>query len=202
MKYLLLILFSFCRIFASGQNADLDLLKAINKSSSSFKNSYAHFSSDAVTPIAIGLPIGIGIAGIVKKDDQLKKDALFMAGSYIGNVIITQSLKRIIQRKRPYETHSFIIQRASEDNGRSFPSGHTSNAFATATSVALRYRKWYYVVPAYALAASAGWSRMYMGVHYPTDVLAGAILGSGCAWLGFKLEKKFNLHKPPPNPRF
>ncbi len=187
---------------AHAQSVDINILKSINNSTSSFKNSYSKTISNLVTPVAITVPVGIALAGFITKDDYLKKEALFTAGSYITSALVTQTTKRIVQRKRPYETNSFIIQRTDADNGRSFPSGHTSAAFATATSVALRHRKWYYVVPAYLYATSAGWARMYQGVHYPSDVLAGAIVGAGSAWLGFYLQKKLNFHKPPPNPKF
>ena len=71
----------------------------------------------------------------------------------------------------------------------SFPSGHTSTAFCTATSVALRYRKWYFVAPSYLFATSVAWARMYQGVHYPSDVFAGAVIGAGSAWAGYKIQK-------------
>jgi membrane-associated phospholipid phosphatase len=108
---------------------------------------------------------------------------------FIGNSIVTQSVKHIVNRPRPFEKYAFIIKRDDESGGLSFPSGHTSAAFCTATSIALRYRKWYFVAPAYLFASSVGWARMYQGVHYPSDVLAGALVGSGAAWLSWKTQK-------------
>jgi membrane-associated phospholipid phosphatase len=74
------------------------------------------------------------------------------------------------------------------------PSGHTSTAFATATSLSMAYPKWYVIIPSYAWASSVGYSRMHLGVHYPSDVFIGAIVGSGSAFLTHKanqwLEKK------------
>lgn len=57
----------------------------------------------------------------------------------------------------------------------SFPSGHTSSSFAFATAVFSNNKKW--GIAAYILAAAIGFSRIYLGVHYCTDVLAGAVLG-------------------------
>ena len=57
----------------------------------------------------------------------------------------------------------------------SFPSGHTSSSFAFATAVFANNKK--YGIAAYVLAALIGFSRIYLGVHYCTDVLAGAVLG-------------------------
>ena len=71
----------------------------------------------------------------------------------------------------------------------SFPSGHTSSAFATATSLSLAYPEWYVIVPSFAYAGTVAYSRMHLGVHYPSDVAAGALIGAGCAYLTFKVNK-------------
>ena len=110
-----------------------------------------------------------------------------MVGGYILNAAVTQGMKRIIQRDRPFVTYSFIIKRDA-GGGYSFPSGHTSAAFCTATSLSLLFPRWYVIAPSYLYASAVGYARMYQGVHYPTDVLAGAIVGAGCAWLSFKAE--------------
>ncbi len=83
----------------------------------------------------------------------------------------------------------------TDDHDFSFPSGHTSLAFSMATSLSIKYRKWYIVVPAFLYAGFNGYSRLYLGVHYPTDVLAGAITGSSSAWLTFKLNQWLHRKK-------
>ena len=80
------------------------------------------------------------------------------------------------------------MKRDNEDYWLSFPSGHTSAAFCISTSLALRYRKWYVIAPAYVYAVSVGWARMYQGVHYPSDVLTGALIGTASAWLTYKAQ--------------
>jgi undecaprenyl-diphosphatase len=62
-----------------------------------------------------------------------------------------------------------------------FPSGHASTAFASATVIAWASRR--LAVPAYVLAAAIAWSRVYVGVHWPFDVIAGALLGTAIALL-------------------
>jgi undecaprenyl-diphosphatase len=52
--------------------------------------------------------------------------------------------------------------------------------------MSIQNKRWYVVVPAYTWATAIGYSRMYLGQHYPTDVLAGAITGAGSAWLSHK----------------
>ena len=71
------------------------------------------------------------------------------------------------------------------------PSGHTSGAFNLATSLTLSYPKWYVAAPSYLWASGVAYSRMYIGVHYPSDVFIGALLGSGTAWLNYYINKKY-----------
>ncbi|MEI7735493.1 MAG: phosphatase PAP2 family protein [Ferruginibacter sp.] len=182
-------IFSLLFTSASSQNFDINLLKPINKNETNFKSKYLELNASSVSPLSAGIPAGIAIAGFISHNKQLQKDALYMGGAFIVSSIITQTTKRIVNRQRPFETYAFIVKRDDESGGLSFPSGHTSAAFCTATSVALRYRKWYFVVPSYVFAFSTGWARMYQGVHYPTDVLAGAVVGAGSAWLGWKAQK-------------
>lgn len=173
----------------AAQNIDINLLKNINKNETWLKDKYLELNASSVSALSIGVPAGIAITGFIKHDKQLQRDALYMGGAYLVSSIITQSTKRLVDRQRPFEKYSFIIKRDDESGGLSFPSGHTSAAFCTATEVALRYRKWYFVAPAYLFATSVGWARMYQGVHYPSDVLAGAVVGTGSAWLGWKVQK-------------
>ena len=173
------------------QNADIDLLKSINKNETNFKNRYLELNASSVTAISIGVPVGIAIAGFISHDNNLKRDALYMGGAFLVSSIVTLSAKRIVNRPRPFEKYSFIVKRDDESGGMSFPSGHTSSAFCIATSLSLRYRKWYVIAPAYLFATSVGWARMYQGVHYPSDVLAGALVGAGSAWLGWKAQNWF-----------
>lgn len=109
-----------------------------------------------------------------------------MAFSYIiGNL----GLKPLIARPRPFTVAtdvSLIIEKPGEF---SFPSGHTLHAFTAATVIFGYYRK-----PgtlAYVLAALIAFSRMYLFVHYPTDILAGAVLGVVDALLICYLLKKY-----------
>jgi membrane-associated phospholipid phosphatase len=184
----LLFVFSFCNTLVCAQNFDINLLKSINKNETDFKNKYLELNASSVTSLSIGIPAGIVIAGFATHNKKLQRDALYMAGSFLVTTIITQSVKKIVNRQRPFVTYAFIVKRDDESGNFSFPSGHTSTAFSTATSVALRYRKWYFVAPAYLFATSVAWARMYQGVHYPSDVFTGAIIGAGSAWLGYKVQ--------------
>jgi membrane-associated phospholipid phosphatase len=187
-------LFLVC-LFASlqpgkAQNFDINLLKQVNAHETECKSRYLNSCASSVMATSIAVPVTTYIIGLAKKDKQLRQAGLYMAGGYVLSAVVTQSVKRVVNRKRPFETWSFIIKRDDEDAGRSFPSGHTSAAFCTATGLALRYHKWYVIVPSYLFATSVAWARMYQGVHYPTDVLMGALVGAGSAWLSWKFQQR------------
>lgn len=185
--FVLLFVFFQCNVFS--QNFDVNLLRSINNKETSLKDNYLELNASSVTAVSMGIPAGIALAGFIKHDKKLKHDAMYMGIGYIMSAIATQSAKKTFARLRPFEKYSFIVKRDDESGGFAFPSGHTSAAFCTATAVALRYHKWYYVAPAYLFAGSVAWARMYQGVHYPSDVLAGAVVGAGSAWLGWKIQK-------------
>ncbi len=84
--------------------------------------------------------------------------------------LLAEAGKLVVHRHRPFET-----QLGPASSAHSFPSGHTATSFACATvlsTFAPRLR-----VPFFVLATLIGLSRIYNGMHYPTDVLAGALLG-------------------------
>jgi undecaprenyl-diphosphatase len=92
---------------------------------------------------------------------------------------ITLALKHLVGRERPYVTRPEPEPLLTTGLDLSFPSGHASTSFAGATILALLLPR--FAIPFYALAAAIAWSRVYVGVHYPADILAGAVLGAGVA---------------------
>jgi undecaprenyl-diphosphatase len=138
--------------------------------------------------ICMAVPVGLFATGLITHDADMKKNALYVGESILVSTFITTALKNTIQRPRPFVNDPTIVP-ADVAGGYSFPSGHTSEAFATATALSIAYPKWYVIVPSYLWATSVGYSRMYLGVHYPSDVLGGAIAGAGSAWLTYKANK-------------
>ena len=152
------------------------------------KTSFNKFLSGTATPVSLGTPLTLWVVGMIDKNSTLKKQALFTLESVAISQAITFATKSIVNKPRPHEYDPTLIALKNAKNG-SFPSGHTAEAFATATSLTLMTHKWYVAVPAYTWATLVGQSRLYLGVHYPSDVIGGAITGIGSAWLSYKLNK-------------
>lgn len=170
------------------QNADIEILRSIHSSETLPTDQYFSFVSDTYSGVSIGVPLTLGIVGLITDNDEMFENSLEIAASTAISLGSTFILKYVTDRKRPYITYPDITNK-EEQSSSSFPSNHTSAAFATATSLSLNYPKWYIIVPSYLWAGTVGYSRMYLGVHYPSDVLAGAVLGAGSAWLTHKANK-------------
>ncbi|PTR01683.1 undecaprenyl-diphosphatase [Mucilaginibacter yixingensis] len=169
------------------QNIDLRLLQHINGPTGSADGLWRGVSnSDYVFVMAT--PATMLITGIAQHNQTLKAEAFETGGAVLLSQGATVLLKDVIHRQRPYLAYPNIITGKMNSTDSSFPSGHTSAAFATATSLSLAFPKWYVIAPSFAYAGAVGYSRMYLGVHYPSDVLAGAVIGAGSAFLTFKLQ--------------
>ena len=173
----------------NSQSLDIKILRAINSPVELPSDDFFMFISDSEPYLIFSVPLGMAAAGYLNHDKTLVRNGYttLAATAVCGGV--TLALKYAINRDRPFVTYPDIKQK-SKAGSPSFPSGHTSSAFATATSASLAYPKWYIIVPSYAWAGTVGYSRMHLGVHYPSDVLAGALIGSGCAYLTFKINQK------------
>lgn len=176
------------------QNPDIRMLRAINSPESLPSDYFFRFASNSEVYFVIGVPAVIGAAGLIKHDkDQIRSACVIITGEVITRVLVF-GLKYSVKRKRPFITYPDITQKIGASDP-SFPSGHTASAFSTATSLSLAYPKWYVIAPSYLWAGSVGYSRMHLGVHYPSDVLAGALLGSGSAFLTYKINQKLNAKR-------
>lgn len=186
-----LIILLFCMTFVNAQNIDIAILRDINIGRNKNLDPTFKLVTNSSVPFSVATPIIIYSVGLIKKDSTIKKQAIFIGETFLVNAFITTALKHTVKRERPFETYQ-DIDKATSALGDSFPSGHTSLAFATATSLSMTYPKWYVIAPSFVWAGAVGYSRMHLGVHYPSDVLAGAIIGSGSAYLSYKMNKWIN----------
>ena len=113
---------------------------------------------------------------VMSKNKGIKNLGILASLSVITSGGITHFLKRIKNRIRPYiKFPTLNIKKVGVDD-YSFPSGHTTAAFSIGVSVALSFTG--LAIVSLAIASLVGFSRVYLGVHYPTDVGAGVVVGS------------------------
>lgn len=104
----------------------------------------------------------------------------------LGALLCNLILKQLIDRPRPFVTYPEIEPLITRVFDSSFPSGHSCASFACSVVLLCMLPK-KYGIPALILALLVAGSRLALGVHYPSDVLAGALLGIFCAWLSMRI---------------
>lgn len=174
---------------ATAQNWDINTLHRINSWDGAFVRNYNKVISRSEPYVAVGVPVAMAVAAWINHDKKLLKDAVYVGTSVAGTFVLTYGMKHLVGRDRPYDRYPDRVHPYSHESSPSFPSGHTATAFALATSLSIRYPKWYVIAPTALWACSVGVSRMNEGVHYPSDVLAGAALGTGCAVLNVYVNR-------------
>lgn len=179
------------------ENFDLPILEWIAA------NLYCPFL-DAVMPVITLLGdagiFWITLAAVFLFIPKYRKMGLSMGVSLvIGLLLCNVTLKPLVGRIRPYDyqlehfgkTVQLLI---TAQHDFSFPSGHTIASFEAATAMMIYNRK--LGIPAMILAVLIAFSRLYLYVHYPTDVLASVVLGTAIAFLGsFLVQKGYQLYE-------
>ena len=115
--------------------------------------------------------------------------ALMLVSLLVTFLIGEIGLKNLIMRERPLVADPTVQQLIPLPSGSSFPSGHTASSFTAAWILWKADRK--FGAAGLALAVCIGFSRLYLFVHYPTDVLGGAVLGIACAQGIYLLAKRY-----------
>ena len=111
--------------------------------------------------------MGLSILLMAYGNEDHQRTGRLLSSAYIGAGVMTYGIKRLTRRKRPLD----------ETLGNpSLPSGHATIAFSAATILGYRYPKWR--IPLYIGAGLVGFSRIYLGRHYTSDVLTGAAIGT------------------------
>ena len=120
---------------------------------------------------------------------KMKKTGVVMAAALIIDLLLCNVLlKNFVARTRPYDVNTGIQLLVAKLRDYSFPSGHTAASFASATALYFAGEKKLWK-PALVLACLIAVSRLYLYVHYPTDVLGGVVIGIIAGYLGYRLVK-------------
>lgn len=118
-------------------------------------------------------------------------------GMLLGFLVTNLTVKPLVSRARPWVVLEELVTLATSGDPNSFPSGHTCSAFAFGVAVAMVLPWKWAKAAAIAAAALMGFSRVYVGVHFPSDVLAGAVIGTLCgllgAWITGKVQERYRL---------
>lgn len=132
---------------------------------------------------------------IFGKKSHWRKTGLLMLSAMLAGLLLGEvGLKNIVCRPRPYMDYPFYVDLLIvPPGGYSFPSGHSCSSFAAASVIFARDRRW--GAGALALAGLIALSRVFLFVHYPTDVLAGAALGVVCAVGVLAAERRLGRSK-------
>lgn len=114
---------------------------------------------------------------------MLKGCGMICALSLLISFVITHSIKRMVNRERPWQKLNNVNVYNTNFRLYSFPSGHTTAIFSIAMALGLCFPAIYWQL--FAISSLVGFSRIYLGVHYPTDVVAGAIIGLISAYMSY-----------------
>lgn len=150
------------------------------------RNGFMDFVLPKITLLGDGGVFWIALALGLLLFKRTRKTGLMMATAMVlGLVFCNLLLKPMVARVRPYDVKGILPYLASVQHDFSFPSGHSAVSFEGATVLFVRHRKW--GIAALVLAALIAFSRLYVYVHYPTDVLVGTVLGIAFGLLGVAL---------------
>ncbi len=134
-----------------------------------------------------GLPWFV-LAGILLCRRKTRKEGLCVLFALLAELaVVSIGIKPLVGRLRPCALREVALLVPCPGSA-SFPSGHTAQAFALSSALYYSHSKCF--VPAVLLAAVLAFSRLYLYVHFPTDVLAGVMVGWGCGWLAAALCRK------------
>ena len=124
-----------------------------------------------------------------------KKIGQRIAYAIFGSLLVNNSLKVMVNRVRPFNhpnaNYTLNDHVLADATGQSFPSGHAQNSSVAYSSIGFTFKNKNIWSISFILIVLVALSRVLIGVHYPTDVIVGVILGISIAYIGTKLHEKF-----------
>lgn len=123
----------------------------------------------------------------LNKKDRFRYLTLGVLGIFLSRVVITELIRWIWYRPRPFLTHQ-VTQLAEHSSSASFPSGHTTFVFALAMVVFLFDKRLGIIF--FVSSFLIGLSRVFVGIHYPLDILIGILIGISSSWLVYRYLKQ------------
>lgn len=147
---------------------------------------------DFIMPLLSGLDNGgavwLILAGLLLLFPKHRKTGIaILIALGIETICCNLVLKPLVARIRPCDINATIQLLIARPTDFSFPSGHTGSSFAAASALLFSHNKLW--IPATILAVLIAFSRLYLYVHYPSDVFAGALIGIICGWSGYYIAR-------------
>ena len=144
---------------------------------------------DIIVPLISGLGnagiIWIALTLVLLVIPKTRRSGLIMALALIADLILCNGiLKNLVARTRPYDVNTVVNLLIEKPVDYSFPSGHTAASFAAVTALYLAGEKKLWK-PALVLSILIAFTRVYLYVHYPTDILGGIAVGIISGYIGF-----------------
>ena len=121
-----------------------------------------------------------------------KSGCIVMAALVLDMILCNGVLKHVFARVRPCEVNTTIQLLVPRPSDYSFPSGHTAASFAAVAALFFAGQKKLWK-PALVLAVLIAFSRLYLYVHYPTDILGGIVVGVLCGYIGARCVQYFSM---------
>ena len=139
---------------------------------------FTRLGDDGILWIALGV-------GLLFFKKTRKCGVCVLLSMLLSMLVGKEFLKNVVERTRPFMADPTVVLKVTPPSSYSFPSGHTLDAFTSATAIFMYYRK--PGIVAFAVASLIAFSRMYLFMHYPTDILGGIIIGVGVAVIVVKM---------------
>lgn len=178
INFLFFILSHFFKVL---YGLDLHFLEIINHERIKPLDNFFIFITETSYIIAFAIPIVLLIYALINHRFKLKRQSFLMLISLTINSLIIDIIKYTVNRRRPFEVDNFI-EKLTGGGSPSFPSGHTGDAFLIATALTLLFPKQrWWLLAVWIWAFMVAYSRVVLGVHYPSDVIASMIISSSIA---------------------
>ena len=163
---------------------ELDIIRIIQSIHNPFLDNFFQL----ITMLGESFTIMIIVLGIYWCIDKTSGE--YIGYSFFTSGMLNNSIKNIVKAKRPIGEEGIRSLRVQTATGYSFPSGHTQGAASTYGALYLLLKKSRYAFVFMIIIFLVGLSRLYLGVHYPKDVLGGMIFGGLTSYVTYRLFKK------------
>ncbi len=177
----------------SSEGLDMKIFHLINNSRTPTLDKIISVTDKSIFFTSAVVPPALFAVSRMNEHYYDENTSVLLGTSEVISYGVTYTLKRVLKRTRPFGEHRDVNHSQADDFGidnYSFPSGHSTVAFAFATSLSLRYNdKPLLIAGLYTYSSLIAVGRVYLGVHYPSDVVGGMIVGAGTSILVNSLRK-------------